>query len=193
MVLTMPLLEGLDGVQKMSKSLGNYVAIHEPAEQMFGKLMSISDPLMWRYFELLSLRPGAEIAALQVAVQHGRNPRDVKFELAQEIVTRFHSRVAAEEAQRQFIARFQQGVLPENLEEKTLMIEGGSIRLSAALKALGLVVSTSEAMRKIDEGAVRIDQQKVNDRQAALSAGQRVVLSVGRRTLARVHVQKQKP
>ncbi len=192
-VLTMPLLEGLDGVQKMSKSLGNYVAIHEPAEQMFGKLMSISDPLMWRYFELLSLRPGAEIAALQVAVQHGRNPRDVKFELAQEIVTRFHSRVAAEEAQRQFIARFQQGVLPENLEEKTLMIEGGSIRLSAALKALGLVVSTSEAMRKIDEGAVRIDQQKVNDRQAALSAGQRVVLSVGRRTLARVHVQKQKP
>ncbi|MBS0399408.1 MAG: tyrosine--tRNA ligase [Proteobacteria bacterium] len=192
-VLTMPLLEGLDGVQKMSKSLGNYVAIHEPAEQMFGKLMSISDPLMWRYFELLSLRPGAEIAALQVAVQHGRNPRDVKFELAQEIVTRFHSRVAAEEAQRQFIARFQQGVLPENLEEKTLMIEGGSIRLSAALKARGLVVSTSEAMRKIDEGAVRIDQQKVSDGKAVLAAGQRVVLSVGRRTLARVHVQKQKP
>jgi len=192
-VLTMPLLEGLDGVQKMSKSLGNYVAIHEPPEQMFGKLMSISDPLMWRYFDLLSLRPGAEIAALQVAVQHGRNPRDVKFELAQEIVTRFHSRVAAEEAQRQFIARFQQGVLPENLEEKTLMIEGGSIRLSAALKALGLVSSTSEAMRKIDEGAVRIDQQKVSDGKAVLAAGQRVVLSVGRRALAKVHIREQEP
>lgn len=192
-VLTMPLLEGLDGVQKMSKSLGNYVAIHEPPEQMFGKIMSISDPLMWRYFELLSLRPGADIAALQVAVQQGRNPRDVKFELAQEIVARFHSRSAAEEAQRQFIARFQQGMLPGNLEERTLMIEGASIRLSSALKALGLVSSNSEAMRKIDEGAVRIDQQKVSDRQAVLAAGQRVILSVGKRALARVHVQEKSP
>ena len=188
-VLTMPLLEGLDGVQKMSKSLGNYVAIHEPAELMFGKLMSISDALMWRYFELLSLRPAAEIAALHASVEQGRNPRDVKFELAQEIVARFHSKRSAEEAQRQFIARFQQGALPEDLVERVLSIEGDSIRLPAALKALGLVASTSEAVRKIDEGAVRVDQQKVGDRQLALAVGRSVVLSVGKRAMAKVRIQ----
>ena len=188
-VLTMPLLEGLDGVQKMSKSLGNYVAIHEPPELMFGKIMSISDPLMWRYFELLSLRPSADIAALRRAVEAGRNPRDVKFELAQEIVARFHSKAAAEEAQRQFIARFQQGALPEDLVERTLAVPGGRIRLPAALKALGLVGSTSEAIRKIEEGAVRVDQQKVTDRALELKAGERLVLSVGKRALAKVWIK----
>ena len=188
-VLTMPLLEGLDGVQKMSKSLGNYVGIHEPPDAMFGKLMSISDDLMWRYFELLSFRSAADINGLRTAVAAGRNPRDVKFELAVEIIARFHSAGAADLAQRNFIARFQQGAVPEDLVEQVLTIEGGTVRLSTALKSLGLVASTSEAMRKIDEGAVRIDQQKISDRQCELSAGQSLVVSVGKRAIAKVRIQ----
>lgn len=190
-VLTMPLLEGLDGVQKMSKSLGNYVGIHEPADEMFGKLMSISDDLMWRYFELLSFRSSAQIDGLRAAVSQGRNPRDVKFELAVEIVTRFHSQAIAEQAQRNFVARFAQGVVPDDLAEQVLRIEGASIRLSTALKSLGLVASTSEAMRKIEEGAVRVDQQKISDRQCELQAGQCVIVSVGKRAIAKVRIQNQ--
>ena len=189
-VLTMPLLEGLDGVQKMSKSLGNYVGIHEPPDAMFGKLMSISDALMWRYFDLLSFRSAAQLAGLRSEVEQGRNPRDVKFELAQEIVARFHSLAAAAQAQNDFVARFQQGAVPENLAEQILNIEGGSIRLSVALKSLGLVSSTSEAMRKIEEGAVRVNQQKISDRQCELNAGQSLILSVGKRAIAKVRIQR---
>ncbi len=188
-VLTMPLLEGLDGVQKMSKSLGNYVGIHESGDEMFGKLMSISDDLMWRYFELLSFRSAAQITGLRTAVSQGRNPRDVKFELAVELVARFHSQPAAEQAQRNFVARFAQGVVPEDLVEQVLTIEGTTIRLSTALKSLGLVSSTSEAMRKIEEGAVRVDQQKISDRQCELKAGQSLILSVGKRAIAKVRIQ----
>ena len=188
-VLTMPLLEGLDGVQKMSKSLGNYVGIHESPDEMFGKLMSISDDLMWRYFELLSFRSAVQIAALRTAVTEGRNPRDVKFELAVEIIARFHSPDAAEQAQRNFIARFQQGAILEDLAEQVLHIEGTTIRLSAALKSLGLVASTSEAMRKIEEGAVRLNQQKISDRQCELNAGQSLIVSVGKRAIAKVRIQ----
>jgi len=188
-VLTMPLLEGLDGVQKMSKSLGNYVGIHEAPDAMFGKLMSISDDLMWRYFELLSFRSQRDIAGLRQAVAEGRNPRDVKFDLAREIIARFHSQAAADEAQRSFIARFQQGVVPENLEERVVDIDGDKVRLSALLKQLGLVSSTSEAMRKIEEGAVRVDQEKVVDRQCELNAPSVHIVAVGKRSVAKVRIR----
>ncbi len=188
-VLTMPLLEGLDGVQKMSKSLGNYIAIHDAPQDMFGKLMSISDTLMWRYFELLSFRPIAELAALRQAVADGRNPRDVKFELAREIVARFHSAAAAEQAQSEFLTRFAQGAVPENLEERVLAIPGDSARLTAVLKDLGLVASASEASRKIEEGAVRIDQEKVSSHRQELLAGKVYIVSVGKRAIAKVRLE----
>ncbi len=187
-VLTMPLLEGLDGVQKMSKSLGNYIAINEPADDMFGKLMSISDELMWRYYDLLSLRPQAALAEVRRSVEAGSNPRDAKFELAEEIVARFHSDQAAARARQHFIARFQRHALPENLAETTLIGGAEGLRLTAALKSLGLVSSTSEAARKIEEGAVRIDQEKVSDRQLWLPPGKSCVISVGKRAVARVRV-----
>ena len=187
-VLTTPLLEGLDGVNKMSKSLGNTIAIHDPPQDMFGKLMSISDTLMWRYFELLSFRPLGEIAALKTAVGGGRNPRDVKFELAREIVARFHSREAAEAAQHDFSARFQQGAIPADLPEQRLDIEGRSVRLTAVLKDLGLVASTSEATRKIEEGAVRVNQEKIANHRHELAAGATYVVSVGKRAYAKVRL-----
>jgi tyrosyl-tRNA synthetase len=185
-VLTMPLLEGLDGVQKMSKSLGNTVGIHDAPEIMFGKLMSISDTLMWRYFELLSFRPLAEIAALREAIAAGRNPRDVKFELAREIVARFHSPAAAEQAQRNFTARFQQGAVPADLVEKTLTIGGPSAKLTGILKELGFVASASEATRKIQEGAVRVNQEKIASHAHELWAGNTYVVSVGKRSFAKI-------
>jgi tyrosyl-tRNA synthetase len=175
----------------MSKSLGNYVGIHESPDEMFGKLMSISDDLMWRYFELLSFRSAAHITGLRAAVSQGRNPRDVKFELAVEIIARFHSQEAAEQAQRNFIARFSQGAIPEDLVEQVLRIEGNTVRLSTALKSLGLAASTSEAMRKIEEGAVRVNQQKISDRQCELNAGESLILSVGKRAIAKVRIQTQ--
>jgi tyrosyl-tRNA synthetase len=155
-VMTMPLLEGLDGVNKMSKSLGNYVGINEPADTQFGKLMSISDELMWRYFELLSFRPLAEIAALRKAVADGRNPRDVKFELGVEIVDRFHGVGAGGRARDAFIARFQQGNVPDEIERVTLTTDGAPQRLANVLKGAGLVASTSDGNRMIDQGAVRV-------------------------------------
>jgi tyrosyl-tRNA synthetase len=188
-VLTMPLLEGLDGVQKMSKSLGNYIGVHDPAEQMFGKLMSISDPLMWRYFELLSFRPAAEIAALQQSVAEGRNPRDVKFELALEITARFHSPKAAEGAKGDFLARFAQGAVPQNLTERVLQVAGKSARLTLILKDAGLVASASEATRKIEEGAVRVDQEKITSRQHELAAGNTYIVSVGKRSYAKIRLE----
>ena len=188
-VLTTPLLEGLDGVQKMSKSLGNYVAIHDAPEIMFGKLMSISDPLMWRYFELLSFRPLGEIAALRHEIAQGRNPRDVKFELAREIVARFHSAAAAEHAERDFTPRVHGGV-PEDLAEQLIEIDAPSARLTAILKDLGFVSSSSEATRKIEEGAVRVNQEKVASHRHELLAGNTYIVSVGKRSHAKVKLTK---
>jgi tyrosyl-tRNA synthetase len=190
-VLTVPLLEGLDGVNKMSKSLGNYVGIAEDPDSQFGKLMSISDSLMWRYFELLSFRPLAEIAALKKAVDEGRNPRDVKFELAGEIVARFHDRAAATRARENFIARFSQKALPTAADlplQRLSSPNGDGLRLGAALREAGLATSNSEANRKIQEGAVKVDGNKVLDREMRLAAGPEYLLQVGSRRFARVQV-----
>jgi tyrosyl-tRNA synthetase len=188
-VLTVPLLEGLDGVNKMSKSLGNYVGIAEDADTQFGKLMSISDALMWRYFELLSFRPLGEIAGLKKAIEDGRNPRDVKFELAEEIVARFHDRAAANRAREAFIARFSQKSLPTDLPLQFLSsVDSGGLKLAAALKESGLVTSNSEANRKIAEGAVKVDGTKTTDRETRLSVGSEHILQLGPRRFARVQV-----
>jgi tyrosyl-tRNA synthetase len=189
-VLTTPLLEGLDGVQKMSKSLGNYVAIQDAPEIMFGKLMSISDVLMWRYFELLSFRPLPEIEAMRREVDQGRNPRDVKFELAREIVARFHSSAAAEHAHRDWATRVQAGAVPTDLEERTIEIEADSARLAGILKDLGFVSSSSEATRKIEEGAVRVNQEKISSRGHELPAGNTYIVSVGKRFFAKIKLVK---
>jgi tyrosyl-tRNA synthetase len=187
-VLTMPLLEGLDGINKMSKSLGNYVAIADPAEVMFGKLMSISDELMWRYFELLSFKPLAEIAELRRRVADGRNPRDVKIELAKEIVARFHGTAASELALAGFITRFREKALPTDLVPKLLAVDPAGLRIANVLKEGGLTSSTSEANRKIDEGAVRIDGQRVTDRSLILVPGADHVFQVGSRHFARLQL-----
>jgi len=187
-VMTTPLLEGLDGVNKMSKSLGNYIGITEPPGEMFGKVMSISDDLMWRYFELLSFRPLAEVDALREAVAGGRNPRDVKFELASEIVGRFHDVAAAERAQKDFVARFRQGAMPAAIDEIELSSDGGAMGIAHLLKAAGLVSSTSEAFRMIEQGAVRIDGERVEDRSLELGAGTSQVYQVGKRRFARVRL-----
>jgi tyrosyl-tRNA synthetase len=187
-IMTLPILEGLDGVQKMSKSLGNYIGINEPPETMFGKLMSISDELMWRYFELLSFRSSKDIEGLKQAVSQGVNPRDVKFQLGQEIVTRFHDRAAAEAAQASFVARFQKGILPEEMPEIVLQSEGEGLAIANALKGAGLTGSTSEAMRMIQQGAVRIDGERVSDRSLHVPAGGTRVFQVGKRRFARVTV-----
>jgi tyrosyl-tRNA synthetase len=189
-VMTTPLLEGLDGVNKMSKSLGNYIGIAESADEMFGKLMSISDELMWRYFELLSFRPAAEIDGLRRAVAEGRNPRDVKFELGVEIVERFHGRGAGAAARDAFVARFQQGALPEHIDEVTVQATDGALGIGHLLKSAGLVASTSEAMRQIRQGAVRVDGQKIDDAGLTLAAGGTYLLQVGKRRIAKVHLHR---
>lgn len=181
-VLMMPLLEGLDGVNKMSKSLGNYIGIAESPTEIFGKLMSVSDELMWRYYDLLSFRANEEIARFKREVADGRNPRDIKVLLAQEIVARFHSVGDAAAALAEFEARFQRGVLPEDMPE--ISVAAGPI--AQVLKAAGLTPSTSDALRMIDGGGVRIDGEKVGDRNTALLAGECVVLQVGKRKFARV-------
>src|SRR5690606_32190698 len=163
-VMTMPLLEGLDGVQKMSKSLGNYIGITEPPDEMFGKLMSISDELMWRYFELLSFRPLADIEKLRRQMADGANPRDIKFLLGIEIVDRFHGAGAGEKARDNFIARFQQGALPDDMPAVTLPCPDGALGIAHILKAAGLTVSTSEALRMIGQGAVRLDGERIEDK-----------------------------
>jgi tyrosyl-tRNA synthetase len=189
-VLTMPLLEGLDGVNKMSKSLGNYIAINDSADDMFGKLMSISDTLMWRYFELLSFRPLGEIAALKRAIDEGRNPRDVKFELASEIVARFHDLAAAQSAQANFQSRFAQKTLPTDLPLTPIAAPDGHLNLTAVLTAAGLAASGSEARRKIAEGAVRIDGEKVLDAAMRLNVGETHILQLGPRRFVRVALEK---
>jgi len=188
-VLTMPLLEGLDGVNKMSKSMGNYIGITDAPQEMFGKLMSISDELMWRYLELLSFEPMSTITKWRNEAAHGRNPRDIKVLLAQEIVTRFHSRQAAEAALEEFEARFRQGVLPDDMPEVKVSAPGGSIIVPQMLKQAGLVEGTSEAMRMIQQGAVKLDGERINDKSAVVKAGMVVVAQVGKRKFARITVQ----
>jgi tyrosyl-tRNA synthetase len=189
-VITLPILEGLDGVQKMSKSLGNYIGIADPPDEMFGKVMSISDELMWRYFELLSFRPSSEIEAWRQAMIEGENPRDIKFRLAEELVSRFHDASAAQDAKDAFIARFQKGTLPDDMPQLNLSVhESGVLPIANLLKEAGLVKSTSEALRMIGQGAVRLDGQKVEDRALALQSGTTHVYQVGKRRFARVTVR----
>ncbi len=182
-ILTMPLLEGLDGVEKMSKSKGNYVGITEAPAQMFGKLMSISDELMWKYFTLLSFRPAAEIDALRAECESGRNPRDAKVMLGQEIVTRFHSAADAERALAEFEARFRHGAVPEDMSEVSL--SGAPLGIAQLLRQAGLAPSSSEAMRNLEQGGVRVDGQRVEDKGLKLDAGS-YVIQVGKRRFARV-------
>jgi len=186
-VLTMPILEGLDGVQKMSKSLDNYIGITEPPDEMFGKIMSISDDLMWRYFELLSFRSLQEIEGLRQGVERGANPRDVKFELGAELVARFHSTAEAERARQNFVNRFQKGAMPDEIPE-CMLETGEGMPIANALKEAGLVSSTSEGIRMIKQGAVRLDGEKLTDRGYVLSKGTRVVCQVGKRRFARLNV-----
>ena len=183
-VITMPLLEGLDGVQKMSKSLGNYIGVTEPPNEMFGKVMSISDDLMWRYYELLSSKSGAEIQAMR---EH-EHPRDAKIELAKEIVQRFHGQLAMRDAAMDFMLRFRERQLPEQIPEVHVSAEGGRLPIANLLKGAGLAASTSEALRKIKEGAVRIDGERVEDVKLEIAAGTTHVYQVGRRRFARVSV-----
>ncbi|MDR1648612.1 MAG: tyrosine--tRNA ligase [Zoogloeaceae bacterium] len=187
-VLTLPLLEGTDGEKKMSKSLGNYIGIDEPPREIFGKLMSISDTLMWRYYELLSFRGEAEIARDKTEVAAGRNPRDLKEALAVEIVARFHGQVAAIAAREEFAARFRQGVLPDDMPEFILETEGAGLSILHALKQAALTASTSEAIRMIQQGGVKVDGERVGDKDLVLSAGATVVLQVGKRKFARVRI-----
>ncbi len=183
-VITMPLLEGLDGVQKMSKSLGNYIGIEEAPDDQFGKLMSISDDLMWRYFDLLSFRPLVEIKRLREEMQTGRNPRDIKFELAMEIVDRFHGEGSGAQARERFIARFAKSEIPDDLPEHELPVGLG---VAQALKEIGMVASTSEAFRHMKAGAVRLAGEVVDDKGAVLEAGE-FIIQVGKRRMAKINV-----
>ena len=185
-VLTMPLLEGLDGVQKMSKSLGNYIGLTDAPGDMFGKLMSVSDDLMWRYFELLSFRTLDDIAGLRRRVEEGLNPRDAKFELGLELVERFHDASAATAAKEEFISRFQQGAMPEDMPELSLASKDGRLGIAHLLKEAGLVSSTSEAFRMIKQGAVRIDGVRVEDRGLEIDAGSTGIYQVGKRKFSRI-------
>jgi len=187
-VMFMPLLEGLDGVKKMSKSLGNYIGIAEPPQEMFGKVMSVSDELMWRYYELLSAKSIIEINALKNEVTAGMNPRDVKVLLAKEIVARFHNETAANNAEQEFTARFRHGVMPEDLEVIELQIEQATAAIGYLLKQAGLVPSAAEGLRMIEQGAVRIDGERVVDQQLHLSKGSEHLYQVGKRRFARVRV-----
>ena len=184
--MTMPILEGLDGVQKMSKSLGNYIGIAEPANEMFGKIMSISDNLMWRYFELLSFRPMTEINAWHQACNDGANPRDYKVLLAQEIIQRFHDRQAAENALTEFEARFKHGAIPDDIEQLELSTPDEGYAIANLLKDAGLTKSTSDSLRMLKQGAVRIDGERVTDIKQVLKAGSEHVYQVGKRRFARI-------
>lgn len=188
-VITLPLLEGLDGVNKMSKSLGNYIGITDAPNDMFGKIMSVSDELMWRYFDLLSFRPLSEIKKLRQEVAEGFNPRDVKFLLAEELITRFHNKAAATAAQEDFITRFQKGALPDDLPEVSVETESVDLPIANLLKNAGLVESTSEALRMIQQGGVKIDGAKVEDRNLLISKGTIAVIQVGKRKFAKVTVK----
>ncbi|MGM0554275.1 MAG: tyrosine--tRNA ligase [Pseudomonadota bacterium] len=188
-IMTMPILEGLDGVQKMSKSLGNYIAVQDSPDDMFGKLMSISDALMWRYFELLSLRPMHDIREARRAAEAGaRNPRDIKFELGRELVDRFHGPGHGERAQARFVERFQKHALPADLQEVMVSVPEEGLPVPNVLKAAGLVASTSEARNLLRQGAVRMDGERIEDATCALAPGLVVVIQVGKRRVARVRL-----
>lgn len=187
-VLTMPILEGLDGINKMSKSLGNYIGIHEPPNDMFGKLMSVSDKLMWRYIELLSFEPMNVVSQWKTEVDEGRNPRDIKVVFAQEIISRFHDRGAADRALADFEARFREGGVPDDMLEIDLFAEGEGLSIVQALKQAGLTVGTSEAIRMIQQGGVRANGEKVSDKGLLLPKGAVLVLQVGKRKFARVTI-----
>ncbi len=189
-VITMPILEGLDGQQKMSKSLGNYIGISEPAEEMYGKIMSISDDLMWRYFELLSSCTLAGLAKLKQAAADGRNPRDIKMELAQELCARFHSPADARKAEEAFVSRFRQGQMPDEVPEVSVRLEGAAMPIGNVLKEAGLVASSSEGLRMIKQGAVKMDGVRLSDPKLELAAGLQTVLQVGKRRFARVSLEK---
>ena len=191
-VLTMPILEGLDGVQKMSKSLNNYIGITEPPDEMFGKLMSISDDLMWRYFELLSFESINKINAYKRSVKEGANPRDIKYELAKELVGRFHGKNDADLALENFIARFQKGQIPDDLPEKLLQSSTATMAISLVLKEAGLASSTSEARRNIRSGGVRIDGDRVENEVLELPAGKSYIIQKGKRHLAKVVIEQVK-
>ena len=184
-VLTMPLLEGLDGVQKMSKSAGNYIGITEPKDEMFGKIMSISDEMMWRYYELLSSLPADQQAALQETA----HPRDAKLDLAQELTGRFHGAAAGSAAREEFLARFQQGAQPTEMPELTLMAPAEGLEIASFLKSAELVASTSEGLRMLAQGAVRLDGERVEDRAQRVLPGRTVVAQVGKRRFARVKLE----
>ncbi|NQY49001.1 MAG: tyrosine--tRNA ligase [Colwellia sp.] len=187
-VLMMPLLEGLDGVQKMSKSLGNYIGITDSPTDMFGKIMSISDVLMWRYYELLSFKPLSEIEGYKTDIENGKNPRDVKIDLAKELIARFHDEAAAQAAHDEFINRFQKGALPDDMPELEIKTESGEIAIANLLKDAGLVGSTSDAYRMIKQGAAKIDSEKVTEKSLVIKAGTTAVYQVGKRKFARITV-----
>jgi len=189
-VITLPLLEGLDGQQKMSKSLQNYIGIDEPAAAIFGKIMSISDTLMWRYYELLSEQSLGQIATWQAEVAAGKNPRDLKVLLAKELVKRFHHAAAAEAAEAEFVQRFQKHLLPENLPEQIIQLENPKILLVNLLKTAGLVASTSEARRLVQSGAVKINGEKVGDVQTQIESGTTAIYQVGKMRMAKLQLQK---
>ena len=184
-ILTVPLLEGLDGVQKMSKSLGNYIGITDAPNEMFGKLMSISDKLMWRYFELLSFRPLPEVEAFQMQVEQGANPRDIKFLLCEEIISRFHDESAAKAAKQDFIQRFQKNAIPDDMPEVVVDL-GEAMAITNLIKEAQLCASTSEAMRMVKQGAVKIDGEKIEDPKQLVSQTNAFVLQVGKRKFARI-------
>lgn len=187
-VLTMPILEGLDGVQKMSKSLNNYIGISDVPDDMFGKIMSISDELMWRYYELLSFRPLAEIEQFKTDIENGTNPRDIKFNLAEELIARFHDSDSATQARENFIARFQKGALPDDIPELTLSADSGSLPIANLLKEAGLCSSTSESMRMLKQGAVKQDGERIDDKGLQLESGTTAIFQVGKRKFAKVTV-----
>lgn len=187
-VITVPLLEGLDGVQKMSKSLGNYIGITDAPNDMFGKIMSVSDELMWRYFELLSFRSEDELGELKAKAESGVNPRDIKIELAKELIARFHDTSAADAAEQDFIQRFQKNAIPDEMPEETLSLPDEQLGLASVLKSAGLVASTSEAMRMIKQGAVKIDGEKVEDTRVVCQRGSQAVYQVGKRKFARLTI-----
>lgn len=187
-VLTMPILEGLDGVQKMSKSLNNYIGIADAPKDMFGKIMSISDDLMWRYFELLSFRPMSEIEGLKKEIEQGKNPRDVKFLLAEEIIERFHSREEATAAREAFIAQFAKNRIPDDIPDLEFDAPEGGYPIANLLKDAGLCASTSEAMRMIAQGAVKINGEKVGDKSVKINKGTKAVFQVGKRKFARLKI-----
>lgn len=190
-VITMPLLEGLDGVKKMSKSLGNYIGIDESPDNIFGKIMSISDELMWRYFELLSFRPLSEIAEFKESMAAGKNPRDIKFLLGEELVARFHSPAEALLARENFIARFSEGAIPENMPEVSLFTPELGLVITQVLKQAQLVESTSDAMRLISQGAVKLNGERVSDKNKIIASGSEYIVQVGKRRFARIKIQAQ--